>query len=41
MKKLIQIIEPNEDMRIIEKLWEKLGQAIQNREFHLEHAISE
>ena len=41
MKKLIQIIDSNEDMRIIDKLWEKLDQAIQNREYQLENAISE
>jgi hypothetical protein len=41
MKKLMQTIDSNEDIRIIEKLWEKLDQAIQSREYQLEHAISE
>ena len=39
-KKLPQIIDSNEDIRLIEKLWDKLDQAIQNREFQLENAIS-
>ena len=40
MKKLNQVIDPNEDIRKVEKLWDKLDQSIHNREFQLEQAIS-
>ena len=41
MKKLIQHIDSTEDISVIEKLWHKLDQSIQNREFQLEQAIAE
>ncbi len=38
-KKLTQIISQDEDICIIDKLWDKLDQSIQNREAQLEQAI--
>lgn len=38
-KKFPQILKADEDIRVIEKLWDKLDITLQNRESQLEHAI--
>jgi hypothetical protein len=35
-----QTVDPQEDMKVIDKLWDRLEQAIQSREQQLEQAIS-
>jgi hypothetical protein len=38
-KQFSQAVDANEDIRVLDALWEKLDQAIQNRESQLEQAI--
>ena len=38
-KRLVHTLRSDEDLRVVEQLWEKLDAALQSRELQLEHAI--